>query len=78
MSRAMRCRLRWLARSICRPSQVAATFVREGSQVAEGDTLLIIEAMKVMNPLPAPKGGHGEAGAWSLTDNLLNTVSRWS
>ena len=39
------------------PEPGAATFVREGSQVAEGDTLLIIEAMKVMNPLPAPKGG---------------------
>jgi acetyl-CoA carboxylase biotin carboxyl carrier protein len=32
-------------------------FVSVGSQVKEGDTLLIIEAMKVMNPIIADKGG---------------------
>jgi acetyl-CoA carboxylase biotin carboxyl carrier protein len=32
-------------------------FVSVGSQVAEGDTLLIIEAMKVMNPIAAPRSG---------------------
>jgi len=35
----------------------AAPFVSIGSRVAKGDTLLIIEAMKVMNPLPAPRAG---------------------
>lgn len=35
----------------------AAPFVSVGSKVAKGDTLLIIEAMKVMNPLPAPRAG---------------------
>jgi len=35
----------------------AAPFVSVGSQVKEGDTLLIIEAMKVMNPIVADKGG---------------------
>ena len=35
----------------------AATFVKAGSQVAEGDTLLIVEAMTVMNPIPAPRAG---------------------
>lgn len=35
----------------------APTFVKEGDMVKEGQTLLIIEAMKVMNPLPAPKAG---------------------
>lgn len=39
------------------PSPDAAPFVGVGSNVAEGDTLLIIEAMKVMNPIVAPKGG---------------------
>ncbi len=34
-----------------------APFVTAGSQVAEGDTLLIVEAMKVMNPIPAPRAG---------------------
>ena len=32
-------------------------FVSVGAQVGEGDTLLIIEAMKVMNPIVAPRAG---------------------
>ena len=32
-------------------------FVKVGDSVAEGDTLLIIEAMKVMNPIRAQHGG---------------------
>ena len=28
-----------------------------GDVVKEGDTILIIEAMKVMNPITAPRGG---------------------
>jgi len=28
-----------------------------GQAVTEGDTLLIIEAMKTMNHIPAPRGG---------------------
>jgi|GWRWMinimDraft_2_1066010.scaffolds.fasta_scaffold03541_2 acetyl-CoA carboxylase biotin carboxyl carrier protein len=35
----------------------AANFVSVGQAVKEGDTLLIIEAMKVMNPIAAPRGG---------------------
>ena len=35
----------------------AAPFIRVGSQVKAGDTLLIVEAMKVMNPITAPAGG---------------------
>jgi acetyl-CoA carboxylase biotin carboxyl carrier protein len=35
----------------------AAPFVSPGKQVAAGDTLLIVEAMKVMNPIVAPKAG---------------------
>jgi acetyl-CoA carboxylase biotin carboxyl carrier protein len=35
----------------------SAPFVSVGSQVKEGDTLLIIEAMKVMNPIIADKAG---------------------
>jgi len=34
-----------------------APFVKKGDLVKEGDTLLIIEAMKVMNPIKAPTGG---------------------
>ena len=32
-------------------------FVSVGDRVAEGDTLLIIEAMKTMNQIPSPKAG---------------------
>jgi acetyl-CoA carboxylase biotin carboxyl carrier protein len=32
-------------------------FVRKGDSVKEGDTLLIIEAMKVMNPIKAHRSG---------------------
>jgi acetyl-CoA carboxylase biotin carboxyl carrier protein len=32
-------------------------FVTVGSMVKEGDTLMIVEAMKTMNPITAPKGG---------------------
>jgi acetyl-CoA carboxylase biotin carboxyl carrier protein len=39
------------------PEPGAAPFAAIGSTVAEGDTIIIIEAMKVMNAIPAPKGG---------------------
>jgi len=35
----------------------APPFVTAGAKVKEGDTLLIIEAMKVMNPITAPRSG---------------------
>lgn len=35
----------------------AAPFVTVGAQVAEGQTVLIIEAMKTMNHIPAPRAG---------------------
>ncbi len=39
------------------PEPDAPAFVSVGTQVEAGQTLLIIEAMKVMNPIPAPRGG---------------------
>jgi acetyl-CoA carboxylase biotin carboxyl carrier protein len=39
------------------PEPGAAPFVAVGAEVGEGQTLLIIEAMKVMNPIRAPRGG---------------------
>ena len=38
-------------------SPTATPFVKVGSKVKEGQTLLIIEAMKIMNQIPAPCGG---------------------
>lgn len=35
----------------------AAAFIKAGDLVKKGDTLLIIEAMKVMNPIRAPRDG---------------------
>ena len=32
-------------------------FIKVGQQVKEGDTLFIVEAMKTMNPIPAPRSG---------------------
>lgn len=40
------------------PEPGAKPFVEVGSQVKAGDTLLIIEAMKTMNQIPAPRGGN--------------------
>jgi acetyl-CoA carboxylase biotin carboxyl carrier protein len=34
-----------------------APFVKPGDSVSQGQTLLIIEAMKVMNPIKAPRSG---------------------
>ncbi len=39
------------------PEPGAAPFIAVGGQVKAGDTLLIIEAMKVMNPITADKAG---------------------
>ena len=39
------------------PSPGAAPFITQGGQVAEGQTVLIVEAMKTMNEIKAPKAG---------------------
>ncbi|MBU1211774.1 MAG: acetyl-CoA carboxylase biotin carboxyl carrier protein [Alphaproteobacteria bacterium] len=39
------------------PEPGAAAFVEVGSRVNQGDTVLIIEAMKTMNSIPAQKSG---------------------
>jgi acetyl-CoA carboxylase biotin carboxyl carrier protein len=39
------------------PEPGAAPFVTIGATVAEGQTLLIIEAMKTMNQIPSPRAG---------------------
>lgn len=39
------------------PEPNAPPFVKVGDTVTAGQTLLIVEAMKTMNPITAPKGG---------------------
>lgn len=39
------------------PEPDAAPFIKVGDTVAKGDTLLIVEAMKVMNNIPSPISG---------------------
>lgn len=39
------------------PQPGADNFIKPGDKVKEGQTLLIVEAMKTMNPIPAPKAG---------------------
>ena len=39
------------------PAPGAAAFIEVGQTVKEGQTLLIIEAMKTMNQIPAPRSG---------------------
>lgn len=39
------------------PEPGAPSFVEVGTQVREGQTLLIVEAMKTMNAIPAPRAG---------------------
>ena len=47
------------------PAPGADPFVRVGAKVTEGETLLIIEAMKVMNQIAAPRTG-------TVTDILID------
>ena len=39
------------------PQPSAPAFIKVGDKVKAGQTLLIIEAMKTMNPIPSPKDG---------------------
>ena len=39
------------------PNSDSPPFVKPGDEVTEGQTLLLIEAMKVFNPITAPKSG---------------------
>jgi acetyl-CoA carboxylase biotin carboxyl carrier protein len=39
------------------PEPGAQPFIKVGDAVSEGDTLLIVEAMKTMNPILAPRDG---------------------
>jgi acetyl-CoA carboxylase biotin carboxyl carrier protein len=47
------------------PAPGARAFVEVGATVKEGQTLLIIEAMKTMNQIPSPRAG-------KVTEILVN------
>ena len=47
------------------PEPGKPAFVKVGDKVSEGDTLLIVEAMKTMNPIAAPRSG-------TVTDICVN------
>lgn len=40
-----------------RPSPDAEAFAKPGDKVKEGDTIILVEAMKTFNPIVAPKSG---------------------
>jgi acetyl-CoA carboxylase biotin carboxyl carrier protein len=39
------------------PKPGSDPFIRVGDRVSEGQTLLIVEAMKTMNPIASPRAG---------------------
>ncbi len=39
------------------PEPGAATFVKVGDSVTQGQTIMVVEAMKTFNPIPAPRAG---------------------
>jgi acetyl-CoA carboxylase biotin carboxyl carrier protein len=39
------------------PEPSAPAFIKVGDTVAEGQTILVVEAMKTFNPIPAPRAG---------------------
>ncbi len=48
---------RWSAPPICRPRPARKPSSKSAQAVKEGQTLLIIEAMKTMNQIPSPRSG---------------------
>ena len=59
------------------PEPGAAPFIEVGKAVKAGDTLCIVEAMKVMNPIIAPVGRHRSRRSWSPTPSRSSSISRW-
>ncbi len=53
-------------------------FVEVGATVKEGDTLCIIEAMKLLNEIDADASGVVTARSWSRTASRSNSASRCS
>ena len=60
------------------PSPDAGNFVEVGQHVNAGDTLCIVEAMKMMNQIEADKSGVIKEILGSKTKTLLNLINRYS
>ena len=63
-----------------RPSPDADAFAAVGTSVKEGDTLMLVEAMKTFNPITAPRSGtvtavHVEDGQGIEFDDPLITIA---
>ncbi len=61
------------------PAPDQPPFVQEGQRVEKGDTVCIIEAMKVMNEITAPKGGrivniHAQNGEMVQYDQTIMEI----
>ena len=58
--KAMWSRARWSARSIARRRRAPSRSSRSATRSRQGDTLCIVEAMKLMNEIEADDGGHDQ------------------
>lgn len=52
------------------PGNVCKILVKVGDEVKDGDTLLMLEAMKMESPIPAPKSGTVDAIEVKTGDNV--------
>ena len=64
------------------PEPGAPAFIDVGSQVSQGDTLFIIEAMKTMNQIPAPHAGKVTAAncsglRFTNSGDVVASASAW-
>jgi len=61
------------------PGRVVRVLVTEGQDVAEGDPVIVVEAMKMQNEMKAPRGGRvasvkAEAGATVSAGDILVVI----
>ena len=69
--------LRWWVRSTV-PGPDAKAFIEVGKQVNVGDTLCIVETMKMINQIEADKAGVVKSNSVKDGDAVGNLTSHWS